>query len=173
MQAQAYGRSNAARLESTRASSLANAQTSIDAAIFVQWVNAYAHNEPRLATFYFDRFRREFRPAVDAWIATNALHNPSAPLTPFAMPQYKLAATADANRLAEMAAQASEQAKAANQRGDNYVLAIVLFATALFFAGISTQLEDLRNRAGIIGLGCLIFLAAVVWIATFPVSLSI
>ena len=122
MQAQAYGRSNAARLESTRASSLANAQTSIDAAIFVQWVNAYAHNEPRLATFYFDRFRREFRPAVDAWIATNALHNPSAPLTPFAMPQYKLAATADANRLAEMAAQASEQAKAANQRGDNYVL---------------------------------------------------
>ena len=52
-----------------------------------------------LADFYFKRFRAEFRPAVDAWVATRPLKNPNAPLTPFAMPQYKLAARAEAERL--------------------------------------------------------------------------
>ena len=47
--------------------------------------------QTELADFYFKRFREEFRPAVDAWVATRPLKNPNAPLTPFAMPQYKLA----------------------------------------------------------------------------------
>jgi hypothetical protein len=69
-QAKAFSRANAARIESTRASSLANSQAQIDVATFIQWVDAYAQEETELADFYFERFREEFRPAVDAWIAT-------------------------------------------------------------------------------------------------------
>ena len=98
-QAKAGARANAARIESTRASGLANAQTQIDVATFTAWVDAYARKETRLADFYFDRFRAEFKPAVEAWIATKPLKNRAAPLTPFAMPQYKLAARAEADRL--------------------------------------------------------------------------
>ncbi len=83
-------RGTAARLESTRASGLANAQTQIDVAVFMQWVDAYASGNQRLRDFYFERFRPEFKPAVVAWLATRPLKNPNAPLTPFAMPQYKL-----------------------------------------------------------------------------------
>ena len=41
--------------------------------------------------FYSDRFKKEFKPAVEAWIATKPLKNRNAPLTPFVMPQYRLA----------------------------------------------------------------------------------
>jgi hypothetical protein len=49
----------------------------------------------------------------------------------------------------------------------------VLFSTALFFAGISTRLQSVRARSAILGLGCVVFAAAVVWLATFPVDLTI
>ncbi len=40
-QTKAYSRANAARLESTRASNLANTQVLVDVTTFAQWVNAY------------------------------------------------------------------------------------------------------------------------------------
>ena len=75
-----------------------NNNSNIDVATFTQWVNAYAQKQTELADFYFKRFRTEFRPAVDAWVATRPLKNPGAPLTPFAMPQYKLDARVEADR---------------------------------------------------------------------------
>ena len=93
-QAKAGARANALRIESAKTAGLANAQTQIDVATFTQWVNAYALKQTELADFYFKRFRAEFRPAVDAWVATRPLKNPKAPLTPFAMPQYQLDARA-------------------------------------------------------------------------------
>ncbi len=88
------------------------------------------------------------------------------------MRQYRLQASAEADRLEATAAAGSERAKVANQRADNYMLAVVLFASSLFFAGISTRLQTARARTAILGLGCFVFLATVVWISTFPVQLT-
>ena len=63
-------RGTAARLESTRASDLANAQAQIDVAVFTQWADAYARARSNSATSTSQRFRPEFKPAVVAWIAT-------------------------------------------------------------------------------------------------------
>jgi len=172
-QAKAYSRANASRLESTRASALANAQTQVDVATFVQWVDAFALGEQELADFYYARFREEFRPAVEAWVATRPRMNPDAPLTPFAMPEYRLAAQDDADRLEAAATAATDDANRNNQRSDNYVLAVVLFATSLFFAGISTRLPTTRSRGAILGLGYAVFLGTLAWIATFPVSFGV
>ena len=98
-QAKASAAASATRFQATRSSQLANSQTEVDVATFSQWVDAYARNEQDLADFYRKRFRAEFQPAVEAWIATRPLKNPGAPLTPFAMPEYKLAASAEADRL--------------------------------------------------------------------------
>jgi len=84
-----------------RASNLAGTQAEIDVATFTQWVDAYSRKEADLADFYRRRFRAEFRPAVDAWIATRPLVNPNAPLTPFAMPEYRLQADNGAAALGE------------------------------------------------------------------------
>jgi hypothetical protein len=172
-QARAASASVAARVESTRAANVANRQGQIDVALFTQWVDAYARNETELATFYDKRFRPEFKPAFDAWVATKPRKNPSAPLSPFAMPQYKLAANATSDRLEVKAAAASQRAGAFIQRADDYSLAVVLFASSLFFAGISTRLRSSSTRMVILGLGCALFLGSVIWIATFPVSLSV
>ena len=94
---EAQSASIAARVESTRAANVANRQAQIDVALFTQWVDAYARDETELADFYRKRFRAEFQPAFEAWVATKPRTNPDAPLSPFAMPQYKLAATAQAD----------------------------------------------------------------------------
>ena len=172
-QAQAQSASIAARVESTRASGVANRQTQIDVALFTQWVDAYAREQSELASFYRQRFREEFTPAFDAWIATRPLRNPDAPLSPFALPEYKLAATAEAATLEARAAAASNNVGTYIQRADNYVLAVVLFAAALFFAGISTRMRARGMQAAILGLGYVLFLGTVVWLATFPIDVSV
>jgi hypothetical protein len=46
-----------------------------------------------------------------------------------------------ANRRVQIEVADSQVAKDANQRADNYVLAVVLFASSPFFAGISTPIQ--------------------------------
>ena len=172
-QAVAGGKSIAARVESTRAADVANRQGQIDVGLFTQWVDAYLRDEDELSAFYLKRFRPEFRPAFDAWVATRPRVNPNAPLSPFAMPEYKLAASAEADRLEARAAAFSLDVGRFIQRADNYALAVVLFAIALFFAGISTRLHSIAPRMVVLGLGYALFLGGVIWIATFPVSVSV
>jgi hypothetical protein len=172
-QARAQSASIAARVESTRASNVANRQAQIDVALFTQWINSYARNETRLANFYRKRFRTEFQPAFDAWVATRPVKNPDAPLSPFAMPEYRLAATVKADRLEAKAGANSELVGRYIQRADDYTLAVVLFAASLFFAGISTRLHGRGARMAIVGLGYAVFLGTVSWLATFPVSISV
>jgi len=172
-QAKGQSASIAARVESTRAANVANRQAQVDVALFTQWVDAYARDETELADFYRDRFRAEFQPAFQAWAATRPRTNPDAPLSPFDMPQYKLAASAQADDLEAEAKAASERVGRFIQRADNYSLAVVLFAVSLFFAGISTRLRSSTPRIVVLGLGYTLFLGSLIWIATFPVSLSV
>jgi hypothetical protein len=172
-QAKAQSASIAARVESTRQGNLANRDAQIDVALFTQFVDAYARDETELARFYRKRFRAEFVPAFRAWVATRPRTNRDAPLSPFAMPQYELAASAKADGLEAQAATASKRVGRFIQRADNYSLAVVLFAASLFFAGISTRLRSSTPRMVVLGLGYTLFLGSLIWLATFPVSLSV
>ena len=172
-QAKAGARANALRIESAKAAGLANSQTEIDVATFTQWVNAYAQEQTELADFYFKRFREEFRPAVDAWVATRPLQNTDAPLTPFAMPEYTVAARTEADQLEAEAEIFAAEARRNIQRASNYVLGVVLFASALFFAGMSTKLTTPRLRIVMLVIGSTVFLGTALWIATSPVSISV
>jgi len=171
-QALAGNRSTAARVQANRSAGIANRQIIIDVETFTQWVDAYSTGDRRLATFYFRRFRPEFRPAVTAWIATKPLTNPRAALTPFATPQYTSAALAEADRLEAKGAAEARKAQDHVQQADRYTLCVVLFATALFFAGISTRLRTKNTRAAVLGMGWILFVAALAWMLTFPASLA-
>jgi hypothetical protein len=172
-QAKTSGSVNKTRIEAARASDLANAQQQVDVATFMQWVDSYARDETELVSFYQARFREEFRPAFEAWIATKPLQTEGAPLTPFAMPQYRLAAKAEAERLDRTAEELAAEVRRDIQRASNYVLGVVLFAVALFFAGMSTKLTAPALRTTMVAVGCLLFLGTAVWIATFPVSVAV
>ena len=172
-QALAGNRATAARIEANREAGVANRQIQTDVATFIQWVDAYAHGDKQLTAFYFRRFRLEFRPAVEAWIATHPLKNPKAPLTPFVMPQYHSAELAKADALeAKGDAQAAVSQRNVDRAG-RYVLCVVLFAMALFFAGISTRLRSEGSRVVVLTLGWIVFLGTVAWLATFPVTVKL
>ena len=88
------------------------------------------------------------------------------------MPQYKLAAAAEARRLDAAAEVSAADVRRDIQRGSNYVLGVVLFSVSLFFAGLSPRLTDVRLRTITLALGCFVFLGTLIWIATSPVSMS-
>jgi hypothetical protein len=171
-QAEAQSASIAARVESTREAAVANRQAQVDLALFTQWIDAYAQHRTELTDFYRRRFRDEFVPAFEAWVATGPLQNPNAPLSPFAMPQYKLAASAQADALEKRAGEYSRTVQRNVDRSDSYMLAVVLFAISLFFAALSTRLPSRDVRVALLVFGYVIFVGTVVWLSTQPVNVS-
>ena len=173
-QAKTASRVNKTRIEAARASDLANAQQQVDVATFMQWVDAYARDESELVSFYQERFRAEFKPAFDAWIATKPLVTEGAPLTPFAMPEYRLAARAEAERLdAEAEVLAADGAAGHPARVELRARRRALRGRALLrrdeheaHRPRAAQGDARRSAASS-------FSAPLVWIATFPVSVVV
>ena len=106
-------------------------------------------------------------------IATRPFSNAAAAPTPFAMGQYRLASSEQADRLEAEAALDSQAARNANQRADNYMLAVVLFASSLFFAGISMKLASVGARVATLAIGCILFLGTAAWVATLPTQVTV
>ncbi len=112
-------------------------------------------------TYYEDRFRNEFKPAFEAWLATDPANNPDAPAQPFLMTEYQLASLDEAISLEEEAGALFAEGVVANKTSDNYVFNTVVLAVVLFFAGIATRFEWNPIRWGllVIGVGLLIYVA--------------
>ena len=164
-------KATAAHIASSQASTRAGQLTQVDIATFIQWVDADVAGERRLAQFYRRRFRKEFRPAFAAWVATSPRTNPTAPISPFAMRQYRVAEALRSDRLNTAAGMHADAAGEANERAGNYVLAVVLFAVALFFAGMATKLRSLGKQEVLLVLGWVVFLGTAAWVAAFPVTI--
>ncbi|MCL1692572.1 MAG: hypothetical protein M3096_02700 [Actinomycetia bacterium] len=178
----------ASRTESTRADTRGGQLAQIDVSMFTDFIAAYIDDigtgaiEPydgstftpttgTLSGFLYNRFREEFRPAMDAWLATDPAGNPDAPQTPFDMDEYQVAEFAEAQRLVEIADQAAVDARTANQNGDNYVLTAVLFATVLFFSGIASKLENRWNRHFVNVVGIVGVVAGIIILIKLPIML--
>ncbi|RYP89085.1 hypothetical protein EKO23_01270 [Nocardioides guangzhouensis] len=172
-QALAAGRTSGIRIEAARTASLGEAQTQVDVATFIAWSEADRTGDRDLADYFVDRFRPEFKTAFDAWVATDPLTDSTAPATPFAMPEYQVAARNAALRLDAQADVSAATVQRNVLRASNYVLSVVLYATALFFAGISTKIGSRRLRTVLVACGWAVFLGTVVWVATFPVSVQV
>lgn len=172
-QAVAAGRTNAIRIDAARADGTARTQTQVDVATFIAWADADLRGETKVADFYVDRFRDEFRPAYEAWIAQRPLTNADAPSSPFAMEEYQVAARNQAAELDAAAEASAADVRINIQRSSNYVLTVVLYAIVLFFAGMSTRLSNRRLRWVTTMAGTVVLLGALAWLATFPVSVAV
>ncbi len=159
VQSTSYSQAGALRTESTRASTQAGQLAQIDIGIFINWINAYAAEDQQLVDFYQERFRAEFKPAFEAWLATDPANNPEAPASPFSMPEYKLSYAEEAERLVAEAEAKFAEGAAANQTSDKYILNTVILASVLFLAGIASKFKAMSARWVIIifSLGILIY----------------
>jgi hypothetical protein len=169
VQSQRMASGSARRIESTRASTLAGQQTMVDIGLFTNWVNAYVEENEELSQFYLDRFRPEFRPAFDAWVAYKPRTNPDAPSSPFAMPEYKLAAQEEADKLEEQANLLVAEGSAALQTNNEYVLTTVFLASVLFFATLSMRMHWYRVKAAVLLLALIMLLVSIYRLISLPV----
>jgi len=149
-QAVDFGDASRLRTESIRVSSMANSEMIIDIQVFLSWLDAVSKGDTYQAEFLKERFREEFKPAFEAWIAQASDENPIPPGTPFALPEYQLAEFQKSNRLEEEASAAFQRGKDANQNGDLYIANTVLFAIVLFFCGVYTKWDSPNIRIGML-----------------------
>jgi hypothetical protein len=167
-QAAKYAQASARRIDSTRASTYGHQLTIVDVTTFSNYVNAYAQGNTKLADFYVARFRPDFRPAFDAWIATEPLTNPNAPPSPFTMPQYALPQLQQADELEAEAESLFEEGQQDNDRGDKYVLNTVFLAIVLFFAGIAPRIRWMPARVALIAMALVMLVIGLYNVATYP-----
>lgn len=170
VQATDYAEASTKRIESTRASTRGGQQVQIDIGLFTNWVNAYAVDNQPLTDFYQERFRAEFIPAFDAWVATEPLKNPDAPSSPFAMPEYKVADLELADQLEAEASLKFKDAGDANQQSDDYVLNTVILASVLFFAGLANRFNSTPAKLVILLAAILMFSIGLFNLGTYPIE---
>ena len=166
-----FSEANAAQTQATQASARANAKQAVDVGLFVEYAAARSAGDDELASFLEERFRDEFRPAFDAWLAQQPLRNPDAPATPFVMDEYVIAEQVDVEEATATAYERTQLARAANQYGDNYVLTTVLFASVLFFAGVSTKFATVRVQRGLLGIAVTLMVVGAAILLSFPVEI--
>lgn len=165
-----FSQASAVRIESTRSFNLAIQRYGVDAMVFAQWVNAYAEGNSDLEAFYRERVMdTEFLPVLDEWIASNPLTNPDAARNPLLDQGYRDQLIAPSIELTRQAEGHFRQAEEANQTSDNYVLATVVCASVLFFAGIANKFTSRNIRAVLLSLATLSLTGAIIFVLSQPV----
>lgn len=170
VQADQYSRANTIRIQASEHLTTAGQLRGVDIAAFGAWLRAYAEHRATEAEFYERRFRREFVPAFDAWVASKPKENPAAAATPFELTEYRLHDLEQATQLDRAADAATEVARTANQQSDDYVLVTVLFAIVLFFAGLAPQVKWGHGQVAMLVIASLVCLGGLSLILRFPVE---
>lgn len=157
-----FGQSSMMRSESLRDTNIVTADVIVDVQLFTSWVNAVGAGDVAQAAFLRERFRKEFRPAFEAWLAsgTNGTNGGIPPGTPFDRAEYSLHYYTESRLLEENATAKFNQGKDANTNSDMYISNTVLFAIVLFFCGIYSRWESEKIRMMLLFVTLLVFLYA-------------
>lgn len=166
--AKLYGTSSRIRIQATQTGTRAGQEQLYDATTVNSWLQAKLTGESDLASEFENRFRLEFRPAFNAWLATNPLTNPHAPPGPLFMPQYRNAASDRAAALDRHASDVFEEGSHARETGDKYVRTTVLLATVLFLIAVSQRFAIFTVRTVLLVVGLALLGVALYSISTYP-----
>jgi hypothetical protein len=171
-QSASYVTASARRTESVRASSRADTLSSIDVAVYLDWLDATRAGDTDLVADLESRMREEFRPAFDAW-RDSAPGEGIPPGHPFTRPEYVLADREEAERLEAEASQFFLDGQEANQVSDNFVLAAVMLASVLFFAGLAGTFDAFRAQMLLLGLAGVMLVAGTIIVFLLPQDVGI
>jgi hypothetical protein len=159
---------SAARTEANRTALEAQDLRDFDSTTFNTWFTAYVAGDQSALAVAERRFRPQFRVAFDAWLDTHPFTNPAAPPGPTYMPQYKQPELATASALDAKATEEYTLGVQAGTNSDNYVRDTIYLATILFLIGISGHFRFFRIRLGLVVLGGVMLVLAIVQIVTSP-----
>lgn len=140
----------------------------VDIALFTSWLEATLREEDAIAEFYEVRFVDHFRPAFEAWMATDPFTNPDAPLDPFRMPEYAVPALVAATEFDARAGEIAAAGEAFDAQADAYIFLTVLTAVVLFFGGVATKLSSRQAQIALLALAWVILGYCIVRGLTMP-----
>ena len=158
------------QIEATRATTIGYQEMQIDIAMELNWLRAMLADDTDLAAFYESRFSPHLTSAFAVWLATDPLTDADAPPNPFAMPEYQVPELQEAAVLDAAARQAFVEAESAGATGDAYVLATLLLAVVLFFAGVCTKIGWRPAQLALLGLAVLLLVYSVQTLGALPDS---
>ena len=140
----------------------------LDSVSFNAWFAAFTAKDNNAERLAEKRLRPGYRPAFRAWLATDPAHNPNAPPGPSYMPQYVIPQETEAKRYDAQADASFAKGSEAGTASDKYVRDTVFLATVLFLVGISGHFPLRQARYGLIAVGTLILVFAVVQLLGLP-----
>jgi hypothetical protein len=161
-------KASAERTKANRAGTEGIVTRTLDSASFNAWFTAFTAGNANAERLAEKRLRPGYRPAFNAWMATDPAHNPHAPPGPAYMPQYVIPQDAAAKAHDARADAAFARGSEAGQTADKYIRATVFLATVLFLVGISGHFRIRQARMGLIGAGVLLLAFAVSQLLSLP-----
>jgi hypothetical protein len=168
LQARRYTQASTARSLANRVATQASQDRTQDLLNFNRWLEVETDGNTQLADLYERRFRDEFRPAFERWLADDPLNNKDAIASPLRESNYVLANMVKSDKLEKLGDLRFEQGKEATENADDYVFVTVFFAVVLFFAGISLRFQWFPMRILILGLGTLMLVYGIVRVTSLP-----
>ena len=165
-------KSSVLQLQAFRAEQRVVQQTQADLGAFERWLAATYAGDTARANFIQQRFSDELTSAFTAWSALNPMVDQEAPSSPLEMKEYVSPDETAATKLDERAQQAEVAATEAGEAADNYVLAVVLLAAALFLLGIQTRIGIFELRLTMSLIAGALVVGTSIWVVTLPTSVS-
>jgi hypothetical protein len=159
---------SSARTQANRASADAAEAKNFDASTFNTWFSAFVVGNTKAMVLAEKRFSPQMKVAFAAWQATNPETNPNAPPGPTYMPEYKQPGVAKAAALDRRADEKLAAGQEAAENADDYVRTTVYLATVLFLVGISGHFRLRAARVGLVVVGGVTLVIAVITLATLP-----
>ena len=160
---------NTANLHAAQLANRAMMANSKNVDLFVEWSAAVFQENQEFADFLFERFPTELAVATDAWLALEPMNDPNAPLSPFDMSEYRLEDLEESEQLLVQVEADRNKTSEASQIADRYVLLTVLFASVLFFGGISGKFKSQIIDLSMLALGLMMFLVILAVLISYPV----
>ena len=164
----AFSQASSARIEASRAEGVANRKETVQIGLFTQWLQAYQAGDDDLTSFLEARFPEPLATAFPAWLDSKPLVDPNAAATPFELPEYAIPELDLARAADDRADEKFAEALRNNQRGDNYTVLTIGFATVLFFGALSGRMRSARAQWLLLGLGAVGFVLCGVLLLSFP-----
>lgn len=166
--AKEYATSSRLRVEATNAQLSANQTLAYNAGNVTAWIQAMSSGDTRLADLLAGRFTPDFKPAFDAWVATDPLTNPAAPAGPSQMPEYEDPLGEKAVELNNEAAHAFDLGVSTRLTGEKYVRVTVILAAALFLIAIGQRFKIRGVRYAVNSVAGVLIVYCVILIVTYP-----
>ena len=144
--------------------------STVDAMVFIQYINSLQEKNKDLSDFYYQSFRPDMKIAVDAWLKTDPMNNPNSPRTPFQMTEYNRTFAMDANNFLKESSLRLEEAQNASNISDKYVLMTVIYAVVLFIGSIMGKMFSNQIRLMLLAVGLGITSVATIIVLFLPVT---